>query len=139
MKFVFALLLLAAPAFAADTDSKAEKEVAAAIETWKHAMVKGDAGSLEKLYHKDLVYTHSSAKNETKSEAIAAATKPDGIAKSIDLHDTVIHVYGNTAVVKTLGDFANQSGPVNHLNVLMVWLKSPQGWQLVARQATKLP
>ena len=26
----------------------------------------------------------------------------------------------------------------SHLNILHVWIKGPQGWQMVARQATKL-
>lgn len=135
MKLALALLLLFVPAFAADNT----KEIAATIEKWKSAMLKGDAAALDKLYHKDLTYTHSSALVENKAVAIASATKAGGLAKAIELRDTTTRVYGNTAIVETKGDFTNAAGVVNHLEVLLVWVKSPQGWQLVARQATKLP
>lgn len=135
MKLALALLLLFVPAFAAD----ATHEVNAAVDTWKTAMLKGDAATLDKLYHKDLSYTHSSAKVEDKTEAIANATKAGSVAKAIEIRDQTAHVYGNTAIVRFKGDFTSATGTVNHLEMLMVWLKSPQGWQLLARQATKLP
>jgi hypothetical protein len=135
MKLALALLLLFVPAFAGD----ATHDVSAAVDTWKAAMLKGDAATLDKLFHKDLSYTHSSAKVEDKTEAIANATKAGSIAKGIDIKDETTHVYGNTAIVRFKGDFTNATGAVSHLEMLMVWLKSPQGWQLLARQATKLP
>ena len=120
-------------------DKAASKEVSAAVETWRNAMLKGDAATLNKLLHPDLIYTHSSAKTETKAENIANATKPDGLSKAIDFHEPVIHLYGNAAIYKVKGDFTSAAGTVSHLDVLMVWIKTPSGWQMVARQATKLP
>lgn len=137
MKIALALLFLMIPAFAAD--SAASKEITSAVDTWKKAMLKGDAATLEKLYHDDLTYEHSSGKTETKAQAIAAATKPGSLSKAIEFSDMTTRVYGNTGIVKAKGDFTNASGATSHLDVLMVWLKSPQGWRLVARQSTKLP
>ncbi|MEP6715207.1 MAG: nuclear transport factor 2 family protein [Terriglobia bacterium] len=140
MKFALALLLLATPVFAADApSSKGEKEIIATLATWKEAMLKGDAATLGKLYHPDLLYTHSSAKRENKTEAITNATAPGAVTKNIELHSPIIHVYGNMATVKSLGDFTPATGAVVHLDLLMVFLKTSSGWQLVARQATKLP
>jgi ketosteroid isomerase-like protein len=138
MKKMLALALLAIPVFAADSTPKSTGEITAALETWKQAMVKGDAAILDKLYSSDLTYEHSSGKTETKTESIANATKPDGIAKSIEFHSPAIRVYGNTAIVKGLADFTNHAGAVSHLDVLMVWIKSGANWQLVARQSTKV-
>ena len=138
MKLALTLVLLALPGLAADTP-KADKDILATLDTWKQAMLKGDAATLDKLYHKDLAYTHSSAKTETKSESIENATKPGAIYKALEFHDLTTHVYGNTATVKGKFDITNGAGALTHLDVLMVWLKSPQGWQLVARQAVKLP
>jgi hypothetical protein len=42
-------------------------------------------------------------------------------------------------LVKSKGDFSLRNGGVNHLDTLMVWVKAGQGWQVVARQSTKLP
>jgi ketosteroid isomerase-like protein len=138
MKTVLTLLLLALPAFAADS-SKADKDILAALDTWKQAMLKGDAATLDKLYHKDLVYTHSTAKVEMKAECIENATKPGGVSKGIEMHDITTHVYGTTAILKGKFDMISAEGVLNHLDVLMVWMKSPQGWQILARQATKIP
>ena len=139
MKRILAVaLLLAIPLLAADSSPKSDKEITGAIDTWKQAMLKGDAATLDRIYSNDLTYEHSSGKTETKTEAIANATKPDGIAKAIEFHNPTIRFYGNTAVVKGLADFTNHSGAVSHLDVLMVWIKSGPTWQLVARQSTKV-
>ena len=49
---------------------------------------------------------------------------------------------GDTALAKGLVEFVSISSAgtpaTAHLNVLQVWIKGPQGWQLVARQATKV-
>jgi hypothetical protein len=139
MKIVLTLLLLAVPAFAADSNAKLEKEVSASMDAWKQAMLKGDAAVLEKLYSSDLTYEHSSAKLETKAEAIASATKPGEIAKAIDIRNSATRLYGNTAVVRLEGNFTSYNGTVNNLDMIMVWIKGASGWQLVARQATKRP
>jgi ketosteroid isomerase-like protein len=139
MKILLALVLLIVPAFAADTNPKAEKEVTAAVEAWRQALLKGDGAALGKLYHADLVYEHSTAKNETKAEAIQAVTAPEGAYKALDLHDVSIRTYGNTALYKSKGEFTTHAGTVSHLDTLMVWVKTGQGWQLVSRQSTKLP
>jgi len=139
MKSALAALLFALTLTAAMPDAKSEKELAQTLETWRTAMLKGDAAALGKLYHPDLNYVHSSAKNETKAEAIQNATKPDGIARAIDLHQPSIHIYGDTAIVKVTADFTSHVGDRSHLDLLMVWLKTPSGWQLVARHATKIP
>jgi len=138
MKTALSLLLLFVPIFAADAP-KTDKDVMAAVDAWKQAALKGDAAALDKLFHKDLAYTHSSAKVENKAEAIEGATKSGSVAKAIEYHDVTTHVYGSTAIVKGKFDITSGAGVVNHLDVLMVWLKSPQGWQLVARQAVKIP
>jgi hypothetical protein len=123
MTKIFAIALLALPLLPADSGTNSDKEITAAV---------------DRIYSKDLTYEHSSGKTETKTESIANATKPDGIAKAIEFHNSTIRVYGNTAIVKGLADFTNHAGAVSHLDVLMVWIKSGATWQLVARQSTKV-
>lgn len=136
MKTALALLLLIIPTFAA---GNAEKDVLAAVDAWKHAALAGDAATLGKLYHDDLAYTHSNAMTQTKAAAIAAETKPDGIYKGVAMRDVDVHVYGNTAILEYKLDLTHFAGDTAHLHEIMVWLKSPQGWQMLARHATKLP
>ena len=136
MKTALALLLLALPSFAADPG---EKDVLNALDTWKQAALKGDATALDKLYHPDLAYTHSNGATQTKAAAIAAQSNPTGIYKGIDIRDLDVHVYGNTAILKYKLDLTHYAGDTAHLHEIMVWLKSPQGWQMIARHATRIP
>jgi ketosteroid isomerase-like protein len=137
MKTALAVLMLCVPMFAAET--AASKEIAGAVEIWKTAMEKGDAAALNKLYHADLTYVHSGGKSENKTEAIAAATRPGSIAKAVAVNSLTTRVYGNTGISNAKVDITNAAGQTSHLDLLLVWLKSPSGWQLTARHALKLP
>jgi ketosteroid isomerase-like protein len=101
--------------------------------------LKGDAAGLGKLCHDDLAYTHSNGMTQSKAVAIAAETAPNGVYKAIEMRDLDVHVYGNTAIVEYKLDLTHFAGDTAHLHEVMVWLKSPQGWQMRVRHATKLP
>ncbi len=135
------LLLSATVLFAATPDAKTEKEIMAAMEAYKQGLLKRDAAALSKVLSDDLVYTHSSNLHQNKSEVIAAL-KGDSYQDAIDFKDLKVRVYGSTATVIGDIDFhniANGVKTVSKLNVLQVFVKGPQGWQMVARQATKYP
>lgn len=135
------MLLSAAVISAAVTDSKADKEVLAAMDAWKEATLKKDSGALEKLLHDDLTYSHSSGKTETKADVIKSVTTGKATVEAIDFSGATVRVYGNTALVKGKVDIRNSTdgkSTTANLNILHVWLKGPHGWQMVARQATRL-
>lgn len=136
MKTAIAFLLLIVPAFAAGS---AEKDVLAAVDAWKQAALKGDAAALGRIYHDDLAYTHSSGVTQNKAVAIASETAPNGIYKGVEMRDVDVHVYGDTAILEYKLNLTHFAGDTAHLHEIMVWLRSPQGWQLLARHATKLP
>src|ERR1700722_20008573 len=136
MKTLLFVLMLALPAFAA---GNTEKDVIAAVDAWKQAALKGDATALGKLYHDDLAYTHSNAMTQTKAVAIAAETAANGVYKGIEMRDVSVKVYGNTAIVEYKLDLTHFAGDTAHLHEIMVWMKSPKGWQMLARLATELP
>jgi ketosteroid isomerase-like protein len=142
MKKWICILLSTAFVWASTPDSKAEKEVLAAMDAWKRATIKKDGAALDKLLHPDLTYSHSSAMNQTKDEFIKSVTTGKATVEGITFADTTVRVYGKTALVKGKVDIVNntdgKSTPA-HLNILHVWIKGPQGWQMVARQATRLP
>lgn len=126
---------------AADTASKAEQDVMAAMNSWKQAMLNRDAAALDKLYHPDLTYSHSNGRTENKTEAIEAATKGTNLTEAIEMSEMAVRVYGTTALVKGKVDIRTNNGSgvqSLRLSVLHVWLQTPRGWQLVARQSTRL-
>jgi ketosteroid isomerase-like protein len=140
MKTALTLLLLGLSAFAAPAGtSQDEKDVLATLAVWKQAALQGDAATLDRIFHKDLTYSHNNAKIENKQEAIAGAVAPETKSKAIEYHDLTTHVYGTTAVMYGPFDITTATGNLNHLHVLIVWLKGPQGWQIVARHSVKIP
>ena len=138
--FVFIVsAVVAQPAFAA---SSGEKAVLDALDKLKEAMLKKDRATLEKVFHPDLTYGHSSATVETKAQAIAHIV--DGLGwEAIELADTTVRLQGNAAIVNGKADLhqRNKDKPttIAKLLVLTVWVKGPQGWQLIARQAVRRP
>jgi ketosteroid isomerase-like protein len=133
------MLIFAAAVSLCAADPKAE--VVAAMESWKAAMLKKDAAALDRLLHPDLTYSHSDARLESKADVLQSIPAGKLNVQDIRFGENTVRVYGNTAVVR--GDLAvtvTTAGAPNtlNLNVLQVWLKGPKGWQLVARQSTRL-
>jgi hypothetical protein len=118
--------------------SKADKEVLAAMDAYKEAMIHKDGAALDKLLSNDLTYTHSGGQFETKADVIKSIITGKTTIEAIDFFDTVVRLYGNIALVKGKVDLYHSKTNIVHMNVLHVWLNGPQGWQMVARQATRL-
>ncbi|MGA2146666.1 MAG: nuclear transport factor 2 family protein [Bryobacteraceae bacterium] len=120
-------------------DSGAEKDVQAAMEAWREARLQQDRDALERLYAPDLVFSHSSGKVEDKEEAIDAVLRVR--MDACELADVSVRVYGSTALVWariTLRKTTDGKADTTILSVLHIWVKSSPGWQMVARQATRL-
>jgi ketosteroid isomerase-like protein len=135
------LLLSAAVLSAANPDAKTEKEIMAAMDAYKQALIKRDAAALSKVLSDDLIYTHSSNAHQDKA-AVLESLKGNSLTEDIDFKDLKVRVYGNTALVVGDVDFHMNTGgvpSVARLNVLHVLVKGPEGWQMVARQAVRYP
>jgi ketosteroid isomerase-like protein len=136
------LVLSTAGLSAAVNDPGEEKAVMAAMQAMVQGTIKKDIPALNKVYHEDLSYSHSSTSNQTKAEVLKAVSGT-GIVESIKFSDTTIRIYGPVALVKGVTDMRNGrvAGKMNdnHLNILWVLVKGNQGWQIVARQTTRIP
>jgi hypothetical protein len=136
------LLFSLATLWAAPADTRAQKDVLAAMDALKKATIGKDVAALDKLFDDNLTYTHSSSQNQNKAEVLKAAGADKSTIEAIDLTDTSVHVYGKAAMVRT--DFhirRTTSGNTltTHLNILFAWVKTPTGWKLAARHATAIP
>jgi ketosteroid isomerase-like protein len=125
------------PAYAKD----AEKDVLAAMDTWKQATMKKDKALFEKVYHPELSYGHSSGLVETKAQAIEHVVGSKVQYEGIDFTDSKVRVLGNTALLTGKLEMRQRSAAdqVNVVNLvyLTVWTKGPRGWQMLGRQATR--
>jgi ketosteroid isomerase-like protein len=143
VRYVLALVLLAmgAQPVAAAPATSAEKDVLAAMETWRHAMLKKDAAAFDKVFHPELTYGHSIGLIETKRQAIDHVMKSTTVYRAVDFAETKVSVRGDMAVVT--GKVHYEKHPKNqpvlhqHLSVLSIWLKTAGGWQMIARQSTE--
>jgi len=133
LAFVSALTLAAA-----SVDPKAEKDVLSAMEAYKQAMIRNDASVLEKLLGDDLSYVHSGGQVETKADVMKNVTTGKNVITKMTFSDTSTRLYGNTALVRCRVDLWHSDTNIVHMDVLHAWIRQPQGWKLVARQATRL-
>jgi ketosteroid isomerase-like protein len=124
-------------------NSKSMTEITTAVEQLRKAMVDADGATLDKLTLSELSYGHSSGKVQTKKEFIDDLVTATSDFVSIDLTEQNIKVVGNTAIVRhVLSAASNDKGKgpgTVKLGVLLVWVKSNEQWQLLARQAVKIP
>ena len=124
-------------------NAKLVSEVTKATEQLRKAMVDADTVTLDKLTTAELSYGHSSGKLQTKKEFISDLATGASDFVSIDLTDQTVKVVGNTAIIRHIltaatNDKGKGPGTVK-LGILLVWIKNKGQWQLLARQAVKVP
>jgi ketosteroid isomerase-like protein len=139
----FCLIAAAGAMTAAEPTPTAKQAVMAASQEWTTAVLKADKTTLEKLLSPDLSYTHSSAKTQTKEEFIQDATRGGTKYESIDFDGTKLRQYGNTVVMTHNASIKSivkgAAATTSHLYITEVWAQQSGRWQMVSRQATKLP
>jgi ketosteroid isomerase-like protein len=140
MKSLILMVLSATMLMPAGADPKAD--VMATMDAWAKAAAHKDRAALDKLYHPDLIYAHSSGLQENKEQAIKHMVDPKGtVYEKIDFAETTVRVYGNMALVtgKVIIHERAPDGKKTDVNLLVLhnFLKGPQGWQMIGRQATR--
>ena len=135
MKLLVLTAVMLGIATAVLADSPEEAAVRAAHDAFIKAAKTGDRAALDKLFAPQLQYSHSNAKLENKKEAIdAMATNP----VAFDVQSVNIHVYGNTATLRSRAKATSNTG-VTPLMVVQVWVRHGKDWQLVERITTRIP
>ena len=134
---LFSTLVLSAASVGSNSD-KQKQEVMAAMEAYKNAMTHNDSAAIAKLLADDLTYVHSNGMVESKNDVIQSLVTGKAAVDRIEfLPDTEVRIHGKIAYVAGKEDLWHPKSIV-HMHVLHVWEKTPQGWQLTARQATRL-
>lgn len=139
----FIILLGFAMAFVSTTyaQTKNEKQVAAAVEALRTAMVDGDKRNLDRITAATLSYGHSGGQIDDKKEFIEKLASGASDFVTIDISEQTITISGDTAIVRhILSAQTNDSGKPGtvKLKVLLVWQRLDGNWKLMARQAVKL-
>ena len=121
---------------------KSEQEVRQTIEKYRTALLQRDIPTLEKIWADDYVFVNASGEVLRKAQLLANVESGATTLESINEEEKItVRVYQNSAVatsrVTLKGQYSGQSlsGQYrsNH-----VWVKGPNGWQLVSNQLTAL-
>jgi hypothetical protein len=105
------------------------------------ALVQKDTVILKQLLHNDVSYGHSNGWVETKTNIIKNLYNGKLAYKKIDHKDVKWTAGPDWATARSTDEieYILDGKPATlKLHVLHVWLKTGRGWQLVARQSTKL-
>lgn len=135
--FIFLVTAISSPA--AEPSAAVKDAVLAAEKAWKTAVLKGDRAVLETLVSDELSYTHSSSKTQTKEQFIQDATGGAINYKAIEFEDTQMRQYGSAVIVTHAATISTVQTGTSHLYLTEVWAKEKGRWQMVSRQATKIP
>src|ERR1044071_9067184 len=100
MKKLVISFIICALSISVYAQTKDEKDVAAAVELMRKAMIDGDQTRLTGLAADDLSYGHSSGKVQDKKEFVDAIVSGASDFVTIDLTNQTIKVSGNTAIVR---------------------------------------
>jgi ketosteroid isomerase-like protein len=142
MKRNLTIAILALAVFVAvsakDNDDKAALKLE---QEWVVALTQSDTDALERIYHNDLVYTHSSGAVDSKISYIASLKSGDTKYQSLDRTEIKVSVYGSTAIATCRAEIRllNKGQPVNlTARLLHVYLRQNGRWQMIAHQSTRI-
>jgi ketosteroid isomerase-like protein len=106
------------------------------------AMAEKDVATLNALLADDLVYTHSSARLDTKQSLIGAMQSGTTVYSSVEPSDVVAQDCGDAVVLSGVARISVASGgkPMKFgVRFTDVYAKRGGQWQMVTWQSTKLP
>ena len=137
MKYLLVIVLLVS-GFLVNGQTSFLKDAAKKLD---RALVMKDTVTLKLLLHSDLTYGHSNGWVETRADVIKDLISGKLVYNKIESSDARWITGKNWASVRSKTEIKyvmdGKEGDLN-LHVLQVWLKTNRGWQLLARQSTKL-
>jgi hypothetical protein len=139
--------LLPAQTSPAQRNAEAAKEVEKLERERFAAQVSKDYPLLEKVFADDLVYTHSSGKQNTKTEYLQSIHDGKSVYDKIEVENINVRAYqgGTAAAVNGQIIIYQPNKPdgtpnVAHIKYVTMQIKDPQkGWQVVLWQSQKQP
>jgi ketosteroid isomerase-like protein len=106
-----------------------------------NAMAEKDVATLQKILSDDLIYTHSSARMDTKASLIGAMQSGATVYTSVEPSEVVAQDLGNAVVLTGVAAISvNAGGTPNSFRVRFtdVYANQSGTWRMVTWQSTKL-
>lgn len=139
-KTLLLALLFLGLGLVSQAQSKDEKQVLAAVDALRAAMLSGDRSKLAAIAAPQLTYGHSNGLIEDKAAFIENLASGTSDFVTIDLSEQTVRIDGDVALVRhKLAAQTNNGGVPGSvkLGVLLVFRKQQGKWLLLARQAFK--
>ncbi|MCW3118804.1 MAG: nuclear transport factor 2 family protein [Chitinophagaceae bacterium] len=135
---IIAILLFVRLSVMAQKDTTAILDAVVRLEK---ALVNKDSATLNALLHKDVAFGHSSGWVQTKKDVVNDMISGFLAYDKIQDNSVLIDVNKEKAIVKekiSVSGIRDGKAFGLDLFVMEVWLQNKKGWQLYARQSTKL-
>lgn len=104
--------------------------------------MKNDADSMADLLDDSFIGVSSTGVRRSKNEYLANIKNPATIHNSMEIQETNVSIFGNTAILTGKGFFvitSNNIKSTQHLCYMQVFINREQGWKIVALQGSRLP
>ena len=137
---VFAFVV-AASALALGQGGNVEQSIKALTEQVNQAALKGDVATLDKLYVGDYIAINIFGRTSTKAEVLELFKSGKLKFEAIEVTDTKVRVYGDTALVNATANVKGHLGDTDisgQYRSVRVWVKRKGQWQSVSVQATRI-
>jgi hypothetical protein len=141
MKPIFCIIFLFAssPIFA---QTKSEIEVTNLSKSLFNWEVKNNIDSIDNLLHEQLIVVNSKGETLSKLQYLATFKSGTMTHNSIEIEESKTTILNNTAVVAGKGIFnitASGNNMIRHLSYIETFVKTKEGWKLLALKASIIP
>jgi hypothetical protein len=141
MKAKFTILLVLISIFSFG-QTKSENEVTNLSKSLFNWEINNNIDSIDNLLHSQLVVVNSKGETQSKLQYLATFKSGTMTHNSIEIEESKTTVVNNTAIVAGKGVFnitASGNNVIRHLSYLETFVKTKDGWKLLALKASVLP
>ena len=136
---ILTIIVVVSAVQAQSKDDKLISEVKLLRQKLVTAIKERDKKTLEVLCADDYTHTHASGQVDDKQKRIAALTSGAKTIELVDADEINIRIYGkNAAVAVGQSTITDENSNAAKYRWTLLYIKSKNGWQIVASQATRL-
>jgi ketosteroid isomerase-like protein len=140
---VFLIVALCHAAWALPRHEKGEihKEIEALEQQWRQAIVTNNVAEMGRLLADDYIGITSNGTIETKQQAVDQQRAGTIRITRLDITDTHVRVYGDTAVVTSLADLEGTNGATDisgQYRYTRVYNRRLGAWKIVSFEASRM-
>lgn len=121
--------------------SEIHKQIEALEQQWRNALVTNNVAQMDHLLADDYIGITSNGTVETKTQALDQRRAGTVRITKLDLTDTHVRVYGDTAVVTSLADLEGTNGASNiggEYRYTRVYARRLGQWKIVSFEASRI-